>query len=88
MNIDLRTAEFENMDINVNIGDLLFNIIIDSSFFCSDDDFSFPCHNHSAFEVHFIEKGTGELMIDQKIIPLTNGICCLIAPNIFHTKKR
>lgn len=85
--MDFKNIEFESMDINVIIGNILFNIIIDSSFFNSADDYSFPCHNHGSFEVHCIEKGSGQLIVNEKNIPLSSGICCLIAPNVFHTQK-
>lgn len=87
MDIDSKSSEFENMDININIGNMLFNIILDISFFNSSEDFSFPCHNHGAFELHIIEKGQGELETEGQCISLSEGVCCLIAPNIFHTQK-
>ncbi len=87
MNTGFQSAEFESMDINVNIGDMLFNIIIDSSFFDSSDDFSFPCHSHGTYEVHVVEKGLGELWVDGETISLSPGVCCLIAPNKSHTQK-
>ena len=49
-----------------NIGNMLFSIFVDSTFFSSDDDFRFPSHNHGAYEIYFIEKGCGELQIDGK----------------------
>ena len=87
MGIDSKEAEYQKLDISVNIGNILFNIFVDSLFFTSDDDFRFTSHNHGVFEIFFIEKGQGELQIGEDKIPLTDGDCCLIAPNVFHAQK-
>jgi len=86
MSQDGNNSDYENMNINIIIGNILFNISIDSSFFNADDDYSFPYHNHGSYEVHFTVKGKGGILIGEENLPLSENVCCLIAPNVYHTQ--
>lgn len=78
---------FDNMDIKVKIGHVIFNIMLDPSFFDENEDSKFSKHSHHSYEVHFIIKGHGSLIVENNIFSLSSNTICLIGPGLIHTQK-
>jgi len=47
-----------------------------------------PAHSHSDMtEVFFIQSGQGSILVDQKLIPLEQGMCITVEPGEVHELK-
>lgn len=75
---------FANKYIKTRIGSILFTIILDRSFFDFEGAFNAEKHNHSAFEIHFITKGSGSVEIKDKHFDIYPNSYYIIAPGIYH----
>jgi len=78
---------YEDIDIKAQIGPIVFRMLLDSSFFIDDDDWSANNHNHAAFEVHYTIRGNGIFQFGEESINLSENMFCIIAPGIYHTQK-
>lgn len=75
----------ENINIKVSIGPILFDILLDKAF--SADVRHHPAtatHNHPAYELQFITKGSGVCTIGSQAVPIAAGDAILIAPHVYH----
>lgn len=73
--------------INTVIGTLLFSVYIEQDFFEDNLFFKSDKHNHSFFEVHFIESGCGIFTTYNEKVEVTPGKLVLIAPRVYHSFK-
>ena len=69
----------------VKVENAWFYISLDKSFFAPAAG-PVVLHNHSAYEVHIIKQGGFAFRIDGREIALHSGDCCIIGPNVYHSK--
>jgi AraC-type DNA-binding domain-containing proteins len=69
----------------VDLENVRFNVILDKGFF---EHVKRPVclHNHAAYEIHIIKSGEYGYSIDGLEIKLSSGNCCIIGPNVYHSK--
>jgi len=84
---DCKVPLNNNLNIKTRIGSILFNIILDKGFFELNDGFHTEKHNHSAYEIHFIIKGSGSVEIKGKSCEISPNSYYIIAPGIYHEQK-
>jgi AraC-like DNA-binding protein len=70
---------------SVKVENIWFYISLDKNFF---ESVAWPVslHNHAAYEVHIIKNGEYIFHIDGREIALSSGSCCIIGPNVYHSK--
>jgi len=86
-NPNLNECGLNNLNIKVKIGSVLFNIILGSGFFKLSDSFHVENHNHSAYEIHFILKGSGSIEISDKTWNISPNSYYIVGPSIYHEQK-
>ena len=59
-----RADSANEWNITTNVGPIIFNVIINSSFFNYSSHQSSEMHRHATFELHFIMEGSGMLFTD------------------------
>lgn len=69
----------------VDIEDALFKISFDEVFYSSPSK-PVLLHNHNAYEVHIIEHGEFIFDINSMQVTVSDGDCCVIKPNTYHSK--
>lgn len=77
-------AVLDQLDLKFRIDSLLFDIHVDQTLFSSQVTEIQSVHNHSLFELHVIEAGTGLMCVGNKEHRVAAGDILLIAPNVFH----
>lgn len=76
----------EKLNIKVSTGPFLFDILLDMAFTAE----GIPCsekiifHNHPAFEIHFISRGSGFFITDEGETPFHAGDIIFVPPGVFH----
>jgi len=81
------SPDWEQLNIKVRIGSLLFDFLLDSNFVPNKQTGKTEKHNHSAYEIQCIVSGSGVLYIqDTKISIMPNSVY-LIGPGIFHCAR-
>lgn len=76
-----------SLNIRIRIGSVVFNIILGSGFFELIDSYHIENHNHSAYEIHFILKGSGLVEINGEKHNLFPNSYYIVGPNIYHEQK-
>jgi AraC-like DNA-binding protein len=78
----------KNISVRINIGEIIFNILIDNGFFQTEPrpDLIYynHRHNHSSFEVQLIFKGSGIMRIEGESIHFNGRCAFLIFPGVYH----
>jgi len=82
-----RTDSANEWNIVTNVGPILFNIIINSSFFNYSSHQSSEMHRHATFELHFIMEGSGVLYTDDSQYEICLDSYYLIRAGIYHKQK-
>ncbi|HHW30148.1 MAG TPA: hypothetical protein GXX20_00500 [Clostridiaceae bacterium] len=85
MNKNIKNTVF---NCSVKVEDTYFYISLDKNFFESVP-WPVALHNHASYEVHIIKTGEYKFYIDNiygEEIILRSGNCCIIGPNIYHSK--
>lgn len=75
---------WEHLNIKVQIGTLLFDILLDNTFMPQLLGSGTEKHNHSALEVQIFLAGTGTLAVGEAEYPIAPGSIHLIGPHLFH----
>lgn len=70
---------------SVKVENIRFYISLDKSFF-EQKQLPVVLHNHAAYEVHIIKHGKFLFHIDNREIVLSSGNCCIVGPNVYHSK--
>jgi len=83
-NIFPDNLNLNNLNIRTRFGSVGFNIILGSDFFKLNDSYYVENHNHSAYEIHFILKGSGLIKINGEKHPIFPNSYYIIGPNIYH----
>lgn len=83
----LPSTSFENTNIKIKIGHLLFNIALDHCFFPTLLETEPGKHNHIAFEIHFYVSGSGTLFVEQQEVKIEPNSIHFIGPNVYHSIK-
>ncbi|MBO9607740.1 MAG: helix-turn-helix domain-containing protein [Paenibacillaceae bacterium] len=78
-------STFENMNIKIRIGRLLFDIQLGHWFAPHAITGTSKKHSHFAYEVHFIVAGSGALLLEQRVENMVTGTVHIIGPNIYHS---
>ena len=76
-----------DVNIRVAIGGIVFNILLTQSFFNPGYSRTSINHNHSLYEVHFLDSGNEELMVCEEKTMFSPGTYFLIGPGIYHAHK-
>ena len=76
-----RTAFFRQ----IRIESCLFTVTIDYNFF-STTTAQTKIHCHAAYELHFVHTGRLIYRIDSEDVDIEPGHCCIICPNVYHSK--
>jgi AraC-like DNA-binding protein len=76
-----RTAFFRQ----IRIENCLFTVTIDYNFF-STTPTPTKIHCHAAYELHFVQTGHMIYRIDSEDIDIAPGQCCIVCPNVYHSK--
>lgn len=76
---------WQHLNIKVQIGTLLFDMLLDNTFTPQLLDQGTEKHNHSALEMQAFLSGTGTLAIGEKEYPIEPGSIHLIGPHLFHS---
>ncbi|MDF2723945.1 MAG: AraC family transcriptional regulator [Paenibacillus sp.] len=77
----------EYVNLEVPIGGLLFDILLDITLLPIQVAKPQPIHNHSVYELHKIISGSGTLLINDKELPVEEGHIYLIGPTVYHSIK-
>lgn len=88
MNELLKNREHRFIDLKLNIGNLLVNVILNQGFWDVDSLWYSPPHCHSFFEIHYIQKGEIELIVSEKSMVLKGDEVCIIPPFTYHCTKK
>lgn len=80
----MNDSSIQDINIKTTIGNLVFDIMLDSGFFNQDNDWSADIHNHGHYEVHYIINGKGKVFISDRHFELMPKTFYLIRPNIYH----
>lgn len=85
-NSQIRTASvvWDQLDIKVRFGSLLFDILLDSNIYPMKIVRN-KKHNHAAIELQFIDSGTGTLVMEDREQHLETGSIHIIGQHIFHS---
>lgn len=76
-----------DINIKIEIGNIAFNILLTQSFFLPGSTISSINHNHSLYEVHFLDSGNEELLVCEKKTILFPNTYFLIGPGVYHAHK-
>lgn len=76
---------WQHLNIKVQIGTLLFDMLLDNTFTPQLLDQRTEKHNHSALEMQAFLAGTGTLAVGEKEYPIEPGSVHLIGPHLFHS---
>ncbi len=82
-----RTDSANEWNITTNMGPIIFNVIINSSFFNFSSHQSSEMHRHAMFELHFIMEGSGMLFTDDQTYNVFPESYYLIRAGIYHKQK-
>ena len=89
----LKPFSWEDLNVKVRIGSLLFDILLDRTF--EPGQFgpgqlvtTSPKHIHAAYEIQFIVSGSGTLFIEEKQEQVKAGTILIIIPHVFHTLRQ
>lgn len=74
---------YDDLDIKINIGNLCINILY-LRYEPPAEDWQVKNHCHSSYELHFISRGHGTLMVNQTAFDLCAGSLYLTGPGIYH----
>ncbi|WP_135555243.1 helix-turn-helix transcriptional regulator [Paenibacillus cymbidii] len=75
---------FETMTIKLRIGTLLFDLLLDGSFYPHRVVSGPSQHNHVAYELHFFVGGSGTMFADGREIAIRSPSVHLIGPHVYH----
>lgn len=83
------SVTWENVNLKVPIGSLLFDILLDRTFEQRTFGPGQPVktaqkHSHGTYEVHFIVSGSGSLAIHDHNVEVRESTIHIIGPHIFH----
>jgi AraC-like DNA-binding protein len=72
-----------NISVNIqfSIDSYSFQILRITNGFYSN---SIPSHSHSSYEIHYVEEGYGQVIVDNKIYELSPNTIYITGPNIQH----
>jgi len=48
-------------------------------------EFCFPYHSHAEYELHVVTQGSCNIHFEDEAVILSEGSCCVILPNVYHT---
>ncbi|GAA3413218.1 AraC family transcriptional regulator [Paenibacillus hodogayensis] len=87
----MELQETMSFSIRARIGNLMFDIHLDTSFLSADAPAMRNRHNHAMTELHFVASGSGRLALNGLEVPLVPHHAYLIPPGLYHailTDKR
>lgn len=70
--------------LNFQIGNARIDIMMQPGFFRHDRGWHSDVHCHYAYEAHYIEKGTAELILSGKPVVLPEGSFTVVSPYLYH----
>lgn len=76
-----------DVNINIKINCIAFNILLTKSFFLPGSTITSINHNHSLYEVHFLDSGNEELLVCEKKTIVLPNTYFLIGPGVYHAHK-
>ncbi len=76
-----------DVNIKIEIGSIAFNLLLTRSFFNPGTSRTSINHNHSLYEVHFLDSGSEELLVSEEKTLLEPGTYFLVGPGVYHAHK-
>lgn len=82
--IRIAPVGWDQLNIKVRLGSLLFDILLDGNIYPMEIVRTMK-HNHAAFELQFIDSGSGTLVLEDREQALEAGTIHIIGQHIFHS---
>ena len=84
----MNTSFIDELTIKTHIGQIMFTIWIDHTFFDHTPHQTTEKHNHAVFEFHYITQGVGIIYAGDEKYEAAPGSYYIVKEGIYHMQKR